>query len=292
MTTLTAFQLEVETGLTKCRLEDYLFDKFPEFSRMYIRDVIKGEQCEVNGRVENKGKRIRTGDFVEIEVDVGRKTAMRPEMMSLEIVFEDPDILVVNKPAGMLVHPTHREKNGTLLNALAFHLNQKAPEKVVRPGLVHRLDKETSGLLLIAKNLKSHRILARQFQRKLVEKKYLALVQGIIQLENGTIEAPIGRFEDEKRWGVKKDAKPSETRFRVLDRSADSTLLALEPITGRTNQLRIHCASIGHPIVGDAKRRGRGFDRLCLHASSLRFRHPATNMYVALTTSSPEWVEL
>src|SRR5688572_19768046 len=272
--TVTRFQLGVEVGPGRICLEEYLFDRFPILSRMYIRDVIRSEKCEVNGRIENKGKRIRTGDFVEIELDIDRQTAMLPKAMPLEIVFEDACLIVVNKPAGVLVHPTHRQKNGTLLNGLSYYLNRGNENDTVRPGLVHRLDKETSGLIVVAKDLNTHRILSRQFQKKLVEKRYLALVEGVPDKESGTIEAPIGRFSDEKRWGVKKDAKPSETRFRVIEKRSDISLLELEPITGRTNQLRIHCALIGHPIVGDVNRGGREWPRLCLHSSRLAFQHP------------------
>ncbi|MFL6467623.1 MAG: RluA family pseudouridine synthase, partial [Pyrinomonadaceae bacterium] len=229
----------------------------------------------------------RTGDFVEIELDLSRETAMRPEMIPLEIIFEDPDLIVVNKPSGVLVHPTHREKNGTLLNGLSFHFNHNPMSKVIRPGLVHRLDKDTSGLMVVAKNLKSHRILGRQFQRKLVEKKYLALVEGIVESDEGIIEAPIGRFAEKKLWDVKEGAKPSMTNFRVAERRTDSTLLELEPVTGRTNQLRIHCGSIGHPIIGDAQRGGRKFERLCLHAFQLRFRHPTNQMMMEFSSKLP-----
>src|SRR5215212_4720573 len=176
---VSRFHLDVEVGQGRIRLEEYLFDRFPILSRMYIRDAIRGEKCEVNGRVENKGKRIRTGDFVEIELDLDRQTAMIPEPMPLEIVFEDSSLIVVNKPAGILVHPTHRKKNGTLLNGLSFHLNRHTDNGSIRPGLVHRLDRETSGLIIVAKDLNTHRILSRQFQKKLVEKMYLALVEGV-----------------------------------------------------------------------------------------------------------------
>ncbi len=284
---LETIHLTVDTGYSRFRLEDYLFDQFPNLSRMYIRDVIKDESCEVNGRVENKGKRIRTGDFIEIELDLKRETAMRPEKMRLDIVYEDEDLIIVNKPAGMLVHPTHRDKSGTLLNGLTFYLNHDKTSGVIRPGLVHRLDKETSGLMVVAKNLKNHRALSRQFQRKLVEKKYLALVEGSVGTETGTVEAPIGRFADEKLWDVKPGAKPSVTRFRVIERLHDATLLEMEPVTGRTNQLRIHCASIGHPIVGDVARGGRQFIRLCLHAFSLEFAHPTSGKQLKFEVSPP-----
>lgn len=281
-------EIQISEGLSRTRLEDYLFGRFPGLSRMYLRRVIKEERCEVNGRLENVGFRVRGGDFIEIEIDPTRENSMRPENVALDIIFEDEHLVVVNKPTGMLVHPTNRDKNGTLLNALVFHLNRSTADsasedkseirnpqsEIIRPGLVHRLDKQTSGLIVIAKSVRIHRSLARQFQRKYVEKKYIALVDGIVQENEGRIVASIGRFADEKRWDVKVGGKPAETRYRVLERRENSTLLELEPVTGRTNQLRIHCSSIGHPIVGDVSRGGSEFRRLCLHAWKLTFRHP------------------
>ncbi len=303
-------ELIVEDAERKLRLEDFLFERFPGLSRMYLRRVVRDEKCEVNGRLENVGYRLRGGDFLEVEVDLTRQNSMRPEDVPLDIVHEDEHLVVVNKPAGMLVHPTNRDKNGTLLNALVFYLNAErgtrnaefqtgriegSPTAVIsadanttdsafriphsafiRPGLVHRLDKQTSGLIVIAKSVRAHRSLSKQFQRKFVEKKYLALVDGVVEKDEGTIVAAIGRYADEKRWDVKEGGKYSETHFVVMKRRSDTTLLELEPVTGRTNQLRIHCASIGHPIVGDITRGGSEFARLCLHAWKLTFRHPFT----------------
>ena len=165
--------------------------------------------------------------------------------------------------------------------ASAIRNPQFAIKQVVRPGLVHRLDKQTSGLIVIAKSVRAHRSLARQFQKKYVEKKYLALVDGLIELDEGTIDAAVGRFADQKMWDVKAGGKHAETRFRVIERRNDLTLLELEPVTGRTNQLRIHCASIGHPIVGDLIRGGREFERLCLHAWKVSFLHPVSRELLA-----------
>jgi 23S rRNA pseudouridine1911/1915/1917 synthase len=291
---MTRFEFQVEESFAKVRLEDFLCEKFPNLSKMYLRELIKSEKCEVNGVAENRGRRLRGGDFIEIEADTTRETAMKPEAIPLEIVFEDTEILVVNKPAGMLVHPSHREKTGTFLNALSHHLNHSIAEsgadknpksKIVRPGLVHRLDKQTSGLTVVAKTPRAHRILAAHFQKKRVEKKYLALVEGVVKENSGTIVAPIGRFAEIKHWNIKDDGKHSETRFRVVKRFSDSTLLELEPVTGRTNQLRIHCAFIGHPIVGDTARGGREFARLCLHAYRLRFPHPGGNEWMEFETA-------
>ncbi len=289
-------EIQAAAEHNKMRLEDFLLGHFSGLSKMYLRDLVKTERCEVNGRWENIGYRLRPNDFVEIVVDHTRGTAMRPENIPLDIVFEDDEIIVVNKPAGMLVHPSHRENSGTLLNALAFYLNVRKPAReqerntevedyalaharasaVIRPGLPHRLDKKTSGLMVIAKTARAHRRLSDSFMKKRVEKRYHALVEGIVKDDEGTIEAPIGRFAELKYWSVKSDGKHSETRYWVRKRFADSTLLELEPVTGRTNQLRIHCEMIGHPIIGDVQRGGRQFGRLCLHSSKLAFPHPAT----------------
>jgi 23S rRNA pseudouridine1911/1915/1917 synthase len=295
----------------KFRLEDYLLDHFPNLSKMYLRDVVKTGRCEVNGRHENIGHRLKPNDLIEIVLDPDRETAMRPENIALDIVYEDADIIVVNKPAGMLVHPSHRENSGTLLNALAYWLNKdqltqsRKGEKtqrifdvtessildprsaIVRPGLIHRLDKQTSGLVVVAKNARAHRILCNHFMKKRVEKRYLALVDGIVERDEGSIEAPIGRFADLKLWSVKEDGKHSESRFWVRERYADTTLLELEPVTGRTNQLRIHCELIGHPIVGDVQRKGSVFERLCLHAHKIGFPHPTASEKVVFEAEMP-----
>ncbi len=262
----------------KMRLDDLLFDHFKGLSKMYLREIVKNELCEVNGRAENIGYRLKANDLIEIFVDESRATAMRPENVPIDVRYEDGDLIVVNKPPGMLVHPTHRDKNGTLLNALSFYLNSEdraSGARHVRAGLIHRLDKQTSGLMVVAKTSRAHRILAEHFKRKIVEKRYLAMVDGVIGEDLGTISAPIGRFAELKQWNVKDDGKPAETQFWVRKRNAASTLVELEPVTGRTNQLRIHCASIGHPIIGDVERGGRENARLLLHAWKLAFRHPS-----------------
>ena len=270
------------------RLEDLLCSRFPALSKMYLREVVKNGDCEVNGRHENRGKRLRPRDFVEVSVDLTREHSMLAQDIPLEIVHEDPDLIVVDKPAGMLVHPSHYEKNGTLLNAVVHHINLGHGDSHRRPGLIHRLDKDTSGLIVVAKNARAHRILCSHFQRKLVEKRYAALVDGTVAEDQGTIKGKIGRNADAKMWEGREDGKPSETRFQVIERCRDTTLLELEPVTGRTNQLRIHCAEIGHPIVGDWMRNGSEFPRLCLHSTSLSFRHPSSGAVLDLK-SSPDF---
>ncbi|MBK8466896.1 MAG: RluA family pseudouridine synthase [Chloracidobacterium sp.] len=272
---ITKLTFEIEAAARKQKLGEYLFDNMRDLSKMYLRELIKTGKCEVNGYFVNSGYLLRENDFIELEADLSRGTAMRPEDVALDIIFEDAEMIVVNKPTGMLVHPSHRENNGTLMNALSFYLNANSP-KLIRPGLPHRLDKQTSGLLVVAKTARAHRILSEHFMKKCVEKRYLALVDGLVEADDGSLNAPIGRFADLKYWGVKDDGKISETKFQVRERFADTTLLELEPVTGRTNQLRIHCEMIGHPIVGDIQRGGREFSRLCLHAWKLAFPHPIT----------------
>ncbi len=279
---MTKLTFQVGQDSNKSRLDEFLFDHIRGLSKMYLRELIKTEKCQVNGEFENAGYRLRPNDFIEIEVDSSRGTSMRPQEIPIEVVFEDAHVAVVNKPAGMLVHPTHRDKDGTLLNGLSYYLNRdgSAGGRFVRPGLVHRLDKQTSGLMVIAKSDRAHRILAEHFKRKLVSKRYLALVDGTVEEDEGTIEAPIGRFAELKLWNVKDDGKHSKSRFWVRERFDGQTLLEMEPVTGRTNQLRIHCAYFGHPIVGDVERGGRESARLCLHAHLLGFKHPAGGEWI------------
>jgi 23S rRNA pseudouridine1911/1915/1917 synthase len=285
---LKKFEFQVEENFHRKRLDEFLFDKFSSLSKMYLRNVMNKRECEVNGYRANSGTRIKRNDFIEIVVDTKRETAMQPQQMPLDIVFEDAHILIVNKPSGLLVHPTHREKNGTLLNGLAYYLNNENPSETIRPGLVHRLDKQTSGLLVTTKTQKALQILTNNFKRKLVEKRYFALVEGVVKNDVGKIEARIGRYFEEKYWDVKEDGKNAETRFWVKERFSDKTLLELEPVTGRTNQLRIHTAHIGHPIIGDIKFGGREYSRLCLQAYKLAFHHPFSKEWVEFEINLPD----
>lgn len=270
----TKFQFHIVETIHKNRLDAFVSDEITAVSKMFLRNAIKKGDCKVNGKTELRaGYHLKQDDTIEIEIDLQATTAMTPENIRLEIVFEDEEIIVVSKPTGMLVHPTLGQKSGTLLNALAFYFNASR-SKTIRPGLVHRLDRETSGLMVVAKTKRAHSILSAHFQRRLVEKEYLALIEGNVETDSGVINAPIGRFEEKKCWGVKEDGKPAETRFRVEERFSNKTLVSLVPVTGRTNQLRIHCTYLGHPIIGDKLYGGRQFSRLCLHAAKLDFWHP------------------
>ncbi len=283
---ISRVEIKAAAEHNKMRLEDFLLNHFRNLSKMYLRDLVKYADCEVNGRHENIGFKLKPNDFIEINVDSTRGTSMRPENIALDIIFEDEELIVINKPAGMLVHPSHRENNGTLLNALSFYLNQGSLT-IIRPGLPHRLDKQTSGLVVVAKTAHCHRRISDSFMKRRVKKGYLARVEGIVDRDEGTINAPIGRFPELKFYGVKEDGKPSESNFRVRARFSDSTLLELEPVTGRTNQLRIHCEVIGHPIIGDIERGGREWERLCLHAHRLAFPHPTSRIQLEFEAEMP-----
>lgn len=286
---IEVWSFEVEKAFHKKSLYNFLIAKISQFSKMHIRSLMDDGKCKVNGEVNHTGHHVKEGDVVELEVNIRAETSMKPEEIDLDILFEDSEIIVLNKPAGMLVHPTKGVRSGTLLNALAHYLNRDTEDSnFIRAGLIHRLDKKTSGLMVIAKTNRAHRILSGHFQRKLVEKVYLAVIEGKMKEDAGTIEAPIGRDSERQVWEIADYGKPSQTEWSVLERREDSTLLELVPITGRTNQLRLHLAHIGHPIIGDNLYGGRDYTRLCLHAAKLSFWHPNGSVRHSFETGIPD----
>lgn len=289
---IKVLNFQVEESWQKSRLDEYIFAKITPLSRMYLRYLIIEGKCLVNGVPQNTGVKLNTGDLVEIEAEITEQNSMEPENIPLDIIFEDEEIIVINKAAGMLVHPTKGVRKGTLLSAITYYLNFDAEAnrkegEFIRVGLVHRLDKNTSGLMVIAKNPRSHKILCKHIQRKIVEKKYFALVEGVIKDDEKVINAAIGRDEERRYWQITDEGKESETRFRVAERREDSTLLDVELITGRTNQIRLHCVHIGHPIIGDDIYGGREFSRLCLHAYRLCFWHPNGEKWMEFESELP-----
>ena len=295
-------QFQVEQQGAGGRLDDFLALRLGGLSRMHIRNLILRGTCVVNSRLSRPGYHVERGDLVEVTPEEGVRTAMDPEPIPLEVVHEDEQILVVVKPAGMLVHPTRGVKSGTLANALSYHLNRAAIDRgpagahaqlnetgaVVRPGIVHRLDRATSGLMVVARTQRALSILSRHFHHRRVAKLYTALVRGQVTEAELRISAPIGRDpESDPNWGVMEGGKPAETLLRVLESRVDKTLVELEPLTGRTNQLRIHCAHIGHPIIGDEWYDTACAGRLCLHASRLSFNHPTTGDWCVFTSAAP-----
>ena len=291
------FQFKIEQTVKPNRLDKFLYAHITMVSKIFLRNLIDNGECLVNGEAGLAGYQLKKDDTVEIAVDLSAVTSMTPEPLALDVVFEDDFIIVVDKAADVLVHPTLGQKSGTLLNALSYYLNRdlinsgvnvkENQSKFARPGLIHRLDRQTSGLMVVAKNSKALGFLSNHFQRKLVKKKYIAVVGAAVSVDSGVIDKPIGYFEPERIWNVKTDGKAAETRFQVLERFADQTVLELEPVTGRTNQLRIHCASVGFPIIGDERYGGRAFPRLCLHAARLGFYHPRTNVWTEFESPPP-----
>ncbi len=288
------------------RLDRFVASRLGRLSRMRINTLLVEGVCRVNGERAAPGYHVRKNDLVEIEIDKDEPTAMTPEAIPLNVVYEDAHLLVIDKPSGLLVHPTRGEKSGTLMNALAYYLNRErfqtvdapSPEDesraapVARPGLVHRLDRATSGLMVIAKHERALSILTRHFHRRLVDKRYLALVHGRLEEDELIIDAPIGRYaEAHPKWNVNAVGKHAETRLRVIERRARATLVELEPVTGRTNQLRIHCAHIGHAILGDQWYGQDMVPRLCLHASRLGFHHPKGGDWLEFFSPLPEEIE-
>jgi 23S rRNA pseudouridine1911/1915/1917 synthase len=296
---LPRLSFAVEATSSGMRLDQFLADRLMSASRMRISNIVAQGGCLVNKLAARSGQRLNSGDLVEIAIDERSPSSMSPEPIKLDIVFEDDDLIVINKPSGMLVHPTRGIKSGTLANGLTYHFNESKAlgdafendggfSSAIRPGIVHRLDRATSGLMVVAKNQRALSILSRHFHKKLIEKRYLAVLDGTFDELELVITASIGRDEaGPPFWRVMEGGKSAETRLRVVQSRSGTTLVELEPITGRTNQLRIHCAYICHPILGDEWYGGSTFPRLCLHAARLGFHHPTGGDWMEFESALP-----
>ena len=272
---------------------DRFLDRQMEGSRSVIQRWIKEAGVRVNGSACKPGRRLRNGDEIEVNPLPAPPMDLLPEELPLSIVFEDEHLLVVDKAAGMVVHPGAGNNSGTLVNALLFHLKRMSRKTTVRPGIVHRLDKGTSGLLVVAKNDRSHDHLALQFKERQVTKLYLCLVYGRVEKEAGEIDIPVGRHPTRRtRMSTRsRSPRPAFTAFRVLRRLTRFSYLEVKLRTGRTHQIRVHLEHAGHPVVGDPVYRGNRrelplageegrlicrLERQFLHAATLQFEHPAT----------------
>lgn len=263
------------------RLDRWLASLCPDLSRSQLARLIHDGWVTVNSSRAKPSQRLRQGDKIELTLPPPAPATLEPELLPLAVVYEDDDLLVVDKPAGLPVHPGPGHPSHTLVNVLlAICPHLSGIGGILRPGIVHRLDKDTSGLMMVAKNDAAHRALARQLEEHHVDKTYVALVWGTPVPRDGTVEAAIGRDpKNRKRMAVLPDGRPARTRYRVLKQFADTALLEAFPETGRTHQVRVHLAFIGHPIVGDplySRRRTALVARQSLHASRLRFRLPST----------------
>ncbi len=274
------------------RLDKYAAENCPELSRTQAQKLIADGDIMVNGRVARAGLKLSVGDRVSIRIPPPTPSSLLPEAIPLTIIYEDDDLLVIDKPAGLTVHPAPGHPCGTLANAILSHLSRPPEAGDLRPGIVHRLDKDTSGLIIVAKNSAAHSNLAGQFKARTVVKAYQALVRGHLTLEDGIIEAHIGRDpRDRKRMAVVADTRgrQARTRYHVIKYIDNYTLLEVRPETGRTHQIRVHLAAIGYPVVGDAVYgvKSPHLSRQFLHASLLGFRLPSTGQYVEFKSELP-----
>ncbi len=293
------------------RIDAYLASRYPEYSRSVVQKVIDARAVLINGQPTKASYKVRLGDMIRVWLPELADDAPVPEEIPLEVVYEDQALTVVNKPPGMVVHPAKGHWTGTLVHALQFHydaLSTVAGEN--RPGIVHRLDRDTTGLLIVAKDDQAHRNLASQFEQRTVRKEYLALVSGVPQRDSDYIERTIG-FHPTNREKMairlpEDGGKEAVTFYEVLERFRGYAFVRCKPATGRTHQIRVHLAHIGHPIVADKAYSGRDrlllgdlvgtdapdaettlIDRQALHAHNLRFRHPTTGQELALNAPLP-----
>jgi len=270
---------ELTVAIIGQRLDTFLRDNVPNMSRSQIQRFIKGGSVEVNGCIKKGASQLKSGDTVILNIPVPKPSHIEAESIPLSIVYEDSDLVVLDKPSGLVVHPSPSHPRHTLVNALlGYSSDLSGVGGVVRPGIIHRLDKDTSGLMVIAKNDRAHQYVSAQIKERKVKKGYTALVWGTPKASNGVIDGPVGRDPlNRKRMAVVSNGRESITRYRVLKSSKEVSLLEIFPETGRTHQIRVHLLAIGHPLVGDAiygPKKKVSISRQFLHAHILGFCLP------------------
>jgi 23S rRNA pseudouridine1911/1915/1917 synthase len=274
------------------RIDQYLVGVFPSaISRSHLKKLIDNGNVLVNGARVNAHYNIKSGQTIEVRLEELSRAAAEAEDIKLDIIYEDDDIIVINKRPGIAVHPGAGLHSGTLVNALLYHCRTLSDINDAGPGIVHRLDKDTSGAMVVAKNNASHAELAKQFKERAVKKNYIALVRGALELDEGTVDLPIGRHPgNRQKMAVRYDSeKNAITEYKVLKRFDDFTAVLLNLMTGRTHQIRVHMAYLGHPVLGDGKYGAREkFPRQALHSYYLSFRHPRTGKPLGFKAPLPE----
>ena len=282
------------------RIDAYLASRNEELSRVSIQRLIDEEKILVNNKKIKASYKVQNGDLITLEEEQPKEVSLKAQEIPIEIIYEDKDIIVVNKPKGMVVHPANGNPDGTLVNAIMAICKDSLSGigGELRPGIVHRLDKDTSGVLIVAKNDKAHINMSEQIKEHEVEKTYIALVRGIVKENEASINMPIGRSDkDRKKMAVKKNGKNSITHFKVLERfpKHNCTLLEIKIETGRTHQIRVHLSHIGYPVIGDevysSGKNEWNIKGQCLHAKSLKFKHPTTDKEMFLEAKLPEYLE-
>ena len=279
------------------RLDVWLAGKIEGYSRTYLQKLIREGYILVNNTNARPNYLVRAGDNISVTIPESSKLEVKPESLEFDIIYEDKDILVINKPKGMVVHPAAGNYSGTLVNALMKYCgeNLSSINGVLRPGIVHRLDKDTSGLLLVAKNNVTHLKLSEKLKNHQIKRVYEALVEGVIKEDSGKIDAPIGRhpFHRKKMAVNTRSGRNAVTHFRVLERFKDSTYIELKLETGRTHQIRVHMAFIKHPVLGDtlygSGKKRNDLKGQVLHARKIGFEHPSTGEYMEFESPLPEY---
>lgn len=279
------------------RLDKILVSFMPDKSRSYIAKIIDEGNCFVNGNIAKASLKLKAGDTIEIDIPENKPLEVKAEDIPLDIVYEDNDILIINKQQGIVVHPSNGHWEHTLVNAILHHCNDLSGiNGVIRPGIVHRIDKDTSGLICVAKNDKAHNFLAEQLKDHTMARDYIALVRGVIQENSGTIDMPIGRDKNnrQKMAVSKENSKNAITHFKVLKRFSNNTLVECKLVTGRTHQIRVHMAHIGYPVEGDPLYGSRTYDKLysggqLLTAYKLRLIHPTSKKEMEFSIELPSY---
>lgn len=288
------FEVVIEEVFNGIRIDKVLSELLPDFSRSRIQQLIEEENILVNDVKVKSNYKVKTGDIISGEIPEDEELEVEPEEMDLDILYEDQDVIVINKPKGMVVHPGAGNTKHTLVNGLLAHCKDLSGiNGVLRPGIVHRIDKDTSGCLVVAKNDNAHQNLSEQLSTKTMKRTYIALVHGVLPHNVGTIEAPIGRDKNDrqKMTVTSVGSRPAVTHFKVLKRYNDMTLVECQLETGRTHQIRVHFQYIGYPIVGDPKYSIRNTPETqgqCLHAYKIEFVHPRTNELMQFSAEMPD----
>lgn len=285
--------VEDEAGI---RIDKYLAGKLVDYTRSYLQKQIEAGGVTVNDKAVNAKYQVKLQDIVQIEIPDAVEVDIVPENLPLDIVYEDEDVMIVNKPQNMVVHPAPGNYTGTLVNALLYHCKDSLSgiNGEIRPGIVHRIDKDTSGLLMIAKNDKAHLGLSELLKEHDITRKYHAIVYGNVKADEGVIEAPIGRSpQDRKKMAIVQNGRYAKTVYHVIERFKNFTHVELTLYTGRTHQIRVHMKSIGHPLLGDPlygpQKKLWGLDKQMLHAKVIGFKHPITGEDMLFESDLPSY---
>ena len=290
-------KFEVTDDQSGIRIDRFLSENTEELSRSYLQKLIKEQKVQVNSIPAKSSYKVQTKDMITVELPQVTEPDILPEDIPLDILYEDEDVLVVNKPKGMVVHPSAGHYTGTLVNAVMFHCKDHLSgiNGILRPGIVHRIDKDTTGALLVCKNDHAHKVLAEQLKEHSIKRRYRAIVSGVLKEDQGTVNAPVGRhLVDRKKMAVNyKNGKEAVTHYQVLERFSNATYIECRLETGRTHQIRVHMTSIGHPLLGDevygSGKNPYHLQGQTLHAMVLGFVHPSSGEYMEFTAPLPEY---